>query len=352
MSTVLPVTDRSVTPFEKARTTLGTDTSVIIVSWNACAYLRKCLDSLRLSNPPCVREIIVVDNDSNDGSPEMVEAAFPNVHVIRSGANLGFAGANNLAMKVAKGNFFALVNSDALVHRGCLETLREYLMKHPDVGLVGPRVNGGDGYLQRTSRHLPTLWNTLCRALAVDKVFATQNIFSGYEVPPALHDIPHDAAVLSGCFWVARRDAIDQVGMLDETFFFYGEDIDWCRRFVAGGWKVRFVPEATATHFGGGSSGTHLRFSVEMLRATLKYWTKHHGMSGRYLCQVLLVLHHSLRLACRAAARLFGGGVSPHSRQKFAEDLACLRWLLFGIEPASVSVPSQSQDSSRPPQPE
>lgn len=307
--------------------------SILIVSWNTRQHLAACLDSIRTSNPYCVEEIIVVDNASADGSPEMVEQNYPEVTLIRSGANLGFAQGNNLAMSRARGSMFALVNSDALVHPGCLETLTQYLNKHADVALVGPRVTGGDGQLQRSCRHLPGLWNTLCRALALDRVFAARGIFSGYEVSPAEHETLREAEVLSGCFCVARRSAVEQIGGLDEQFFFYGEDIDWCRRFKRAGWKLVFIPQATATHFGGGStSKAPLRFSVEILKATLKYWRKHYGLAGQATCNSLLVLHHGTRLVIRTLMGLAGLSRTSDSKYKLGEDIACLRWLLFRIE--------------------
>jgi GT2 family glycosyltransferase len=307
--------------------------SILIVNWNTRGHLAACLESIRRSNPACVEEVIVVDNDSADGSPEMVEQQFPEVVLIRSGGNLGFAKGNNLAMSRARGSLFALVNSDALVHPGCLETLTEYLDQHPDVGLAGPRVLGGDGLLQRSCRHLPGPWNTLCRALALDRVFGARGIFSGYEVSPAQHEVLREAEVLSGCFCVARRSAVDQVGGLDEQFFFYGEDIDWCRRFKDGGWKLAFIPQATATHFGGGStSKAPLRFSVEILKATVKYWRKHHGVAGQIVCLGFLILHHGIRFIARAIKRITGLGRSSEARHKLTEDVVSLKWLLFRTE--------------------
>lgn len=320
---------------------MSSEVSVLIISWNTRDLLAACLESLRRSNPVCVREIIVVDNASADGSPEMVQHRFPEVRLICAGSNIGFAKGNNLAMRHAIGSIFALVNSDALVHPGCIETLATYLEQHPEVGLVGPRVIGGDGLLQRTCRHLPGIWNTLCRALALDRAFGGRGIFSGYEVSPARHEVLHETEVLSGCFCLARRSAVEQVGGLDEQFFFYGEDIDWCRRFRDAGWKMMFVPQATATHFGGGStSKAPLRYSIEILKATLKYWRKYHGVAGQAVCHGLLVLHHGLRLLTRSAKRALGRGRSADSRYKLNEDIACLRWLLFGTETDDTRVPT------------
>lgn len=315
--------------------------SVLVISWNTRDLLAACLESIRQSNPDCVEEVIVVDNASADGSSEMVERRFPEVRLIRAGSNLGFAKGNNLAMRHAVGSMFALVNSDALVHPGCLDTLADYLDQHPQVGLVGPRVNGGDGLLQRTCRHLPAVWNTFCRAVALDRAFGGWGIFSGYEVSPAQHELLHEAEVLSGCFCLARRSAVEQVGGLDEQFFFYGEDIDWCRRFKDAGWKLVFIPNATATHFGGGStSKAPLRYSIEILRATLKYWRKHHGVVGLVACHGLLILHHGLRFLSRLAKRAAGLGRSADSCYKLSEDIVCLRWLLFRTEADDIRVPA------------
>ncbi len=305
--------------------------SVIVVSWNTRALLRRCLESIRQCNAACVREVIVVDNDSADGSPEMIETVFREVTLIRAGSNLGFARANNLAMIRASGSLLALVNSDALVHEGCMETLSDFLASHADVGLVGPKVTGRDGKLQRTCRRLPTLWNTTCRTLALDRLFPDSRVFGGYEMPHWDHESLSEVEVLSACFCVARRSAVDEVGGLDEQFFFYGEDIDWCKRFADAGWRMMFVPAATATHFGGGStSNAPLRYSIEILRATLKYWRKHHGLGGQILCHSLLVVHHGVRLALRAANRYLAGSQSPDSKYKLREDAVCLRWLFTG----------------------
>ena len=305
--------------------------SVIIVSWNACSYLRDCLISIDQTRGSCVKEVIVVDNASKDGSPEMVEKEFPDVTLIRAGGNLGFARANNLAMKCAKGSMYALVNSDVIIHPGCLETLVAFLEQHNNVGLVGPRVIGGDGNLQRTCRKMPTVWNTICRLLVLDRIFPYWQILSGFEVPHRNHAKRMEAEVLSGCFCVARKNAVENVGGMDEQFFFYAEDIDWCKRFRNAGWKVMYVPEATATHFGGAStSNAPLHYSIEILRATLKYWRKHHGITGQIICYLLIVTHHGSRLLTRGVKRSLGFGSNIDSKHKLKEDFVCLRWLLTG----------------------
>ena len=307
--------------------------TVIIVNWNTKNYLRNCLNSIYKTEIARIRETIVVDNASKDGSVEMVMKDFPKVSLIRSKQNLGFARANNLAMQRASGDIFALINSDVIVHPGCIEKLSLFFDQNENVGMVGPKVFGGDGQLQLTCRRLPHVWNTLCRTLALDRIFPFWSLFSGYEVPREKHDRFLEVEVLSGCFCAVRKKAVDQVGGLDAQFFFYGEDIDWCKRFREAGWKLKYVPEATSTHFGGVSTAkAPLKFSIEILRATLKYWKKHHGLIGLIACYILIVAHHGLRLMIRCVKTIVDYKNTVDNRRKIKEDFVCLRWLLRGKE--------------------
>jgi GT2 family glycosyltransferase len=278
-----------------------------------------------------VREVIVVDNASSDGSPQMVESEFPEVTLIRSKENLGFAKANNLGMGHANGSMLALVNSDVVLLPGCLEMLAGFLENHEGVGLVGPRVVGSDGRVQRTCRRRPTLWNNLCRTLALDRILSNWAVFSGYEMRHLGHDLLSEAEVLSGCFWMARREAGDAVGRLDDRFFFYMEDVDWSRRFWKAGWKVMFIADAVAIHHGGGStSNAPHRYSIELHRANLQYWEKYHGALGKGVYFCIAALHHLLRFVVRGSKRALGLGTSTESMHKLREDVVCLRWLLTG----------------------
>jgi len=305
--------------------------SVLIVNWNACAYLRDCLKSIRQTSAGRVREIIVVDNASTDGSLEMVAREFPEVEVVRLAENLGFARGNNAALKLASGAYFALINSDVVVHPGCFAQLSGFLASHPRVGLVGPKVLGRDGDVQQTCGRLPNVWNTVCRFAALDKVFPRWPLFSGFQTRHWDHDRSAEVEMLSGCFWVARRTAVEQVGELDDSFFFYAEDMDWCKRFLNAGWKLVYVPQATATHFGGGSSSSApLRYSVEMLRANLLYWKKYYGNLGRSVFYVLAILQHFMRFVARGLLNIIGIARSLESKQKLREHMVCLRWLVTG----------------------
>jgi len=288
--------------------------SIIIVSWNAKAYLLKCLDSLAyLKNA----EIIVVDNASADGSPEAVAADYPQVHLIRNPVNAGFSRGNNLGIKASRGDYVAFVNSDVVVMPGCIKTLVDYLEKHPEVGMAGPKLIGKDGLLQPSCRSFPTLWTEFCRAVALDRL------------TPArwTHRAAEPVDVLQGSFMLVRRAALEKVGDWDERFFVYGEDLDFCKRFWKAGWRVAFVPRAVAYHYGGASSANApVRFYIEKQRADLQYWQKHASplaVRGYFL---LAVLHEALRTLGYALPAL----LKESARYKVKRSVACLRWLLGG----------------------
>jgi GT2 family glycosyltransferase len=319
------------------------DVSVIIVSWNACEFLMQCLASLYTDEGRPVKEIIIVDNASSDGSPEAVAARFPGVRLIRNAENFGFARANNIGVAHSTGRYVCFINSDAKVIGDCIGQLVDYCAGHSKIGLVGPRVMWGDGRLQRTCRGFPNVWNTLCRTLALDTFFPKVKAFSGYSLAYWPQEELREVDILGGCFWLARREAMDQVGLLDEQFFIYGEDMDWCKRYWAKGWKLVFVAHAQAIHYGGGSSANApLRFFVEMQRADLQYWKKHHSTPAVACCFVLACLHALLRVAGYGVAQCFGKSKRALYRYKVERSLACLGDL-FGRR-----APSQRTAAQRP----
>lgn len=259
-----------------SQTEVSPEISVIIVSWNASEYLEKCLESLS-GGIARNYEIIVVDNNSSDGSPTMVMNKFPWVKLIQTGQNLGFSKGNNIGIKSSRGKYVALINSDALALPGCLDALSQFLDDHPDAGMVGPRVMWGDRSLQCSCRRFPTLWNNVCEVFLLNRLFPRIEFFAGEQMFYFSHDSTCEVEVLVGCFILARRNAINEFGFLDEDFFFYGEDIDWSRRCWQSGWKVMFYPGAEAIHFGKGSSKNNRAFYAVMQQtARLNLWAKHY----------------------------------------------------------------------------
>ena len=228
--------------------------SIVIVSWNAKKYLTQCIESIDKQIEKIKAEVIVVDNNSNDGSADAVEMKFPRVKIIRCNENYGFAKANNIGIGISRGDFICLINSDVLLRQGCVSRLLEYMESHADIGILGPRTLNADGTLQKSCFSLPSIWNSLCRVSALDSVFPWSRIFGRRLMTYWAHNEIRNVEALNGCFLLVRRTALEEVGLLDELFFMYGEDLDWCKRFGDCGWGVVYFPEAEAVHFGGASS--------------------------------------------------------------------------------------------------
>jgi GT2 family glycosyltransferase len=306
--------------------------SVIIVSWNAKAFLLDCIQSIvrqSVQDPP---EIIVVDNASSDESPQAVSAKYPGATVIGNDGNFGFAKANNIGIRASRGEYLFLINSDVVVGEGCFEKCVRYMDEHPEVGMLGPRIVGSDGNVQRSCMGYPSLWNTLCRALALDSLFPASRLFGGHLLTFWNHDETRAVEVINGCFWVLRRPAMEQVGLLDERFFIYGEDVDWCRRFNEGGWKVVFFSEAEALHYGGASSANApIRFDIEMQRANYQYWTKHHSRVQAAAYLLISLVHHTLRVIGEIAAYPLRRSRAA-ARYKISRGFASIKWIVGAME--------------------
>lgn len=299
------------------------DVSVIIVNWNARDYLLKCLGSLPSGLGSLEAEVIVVDNASSDGSAQAVRERFPEVKVLQQDENLGFAKANNIGMRESKGRYICLVNSDVVVLGGCLEELLRFLERHPVAALAGPRVLNPDESLQPTCRRFPSLGGSLLSAVGLDG----WNYFS--------HDRTARVEALSGCLLMARRKAVDEVGMLDERFFFYAEDKDWCKRFHDAGHEVWYCTEAEAVHYGGSSSAlAPVRFYIEMQKANLGYWEKHRGAAARGAYVAITLMHQLIRFARSGALYALKPAERRSAAHKARRSAACLKWLLTGEKAA------------------
>lgn len=318
------------------------DISVIIVSWNASRYLEQCLASLAEAPPSRRTEIIVVDNASTDGSAEIVEAKFPHVRLIKSTENLGFAKANNLAIRQSQGHYICLVNSDVKVLPGCLDALAEYLDRNPTAGNVGPRVLNSDMTLQSSCRRFPSFWNNLCEATGLATAFKNTRLFSGEHMLFFPHDRTLTVDALVGCFWMMRRETLRAVGPLDEGFFMYSEDVDWCRRCQKAGWQVVFFPGARAVHYRGASSASApLGSALAQQRSALYYWSKYHGSWGLWGIRSIMVLHHLLRYLFGVLARFFRPSRIGRNDHRVQVSKSCLHALLSESVPRGVQPTAQ-----------
>ena len=229
------------------------DLSVIVVTWNAKKFVDENFGSILADLQGISAEVIAVDNASTDGTPDMIAERFPQVDLTRSPKNLGFSNANIVAIKKSTGKFVCLVNPDVRVLPGCFSKLMAYLEKNPKVGVVGPKTFNADGTLQRSCMRAPSVWISFCRAFALDKTpLGRTPLFGGISMVDFGHDKTREVDVLNGAFLMIRRTAMDKVGLIDERFFMYGDDLDWCVRFGKAGWPVIFYPEAEIVHYGGG----------------------------------------------------------------------------------------------------
>jgi GT2 family glycosyltransferase len=306
----------------------GPRVSVVIVVWNAKSYVIECLESLREHCQQVCSEVIVVDNASTDGTPELVAEMFPELKLIRNPENLGFAKANNIGIAQTSGEYICLVNSDVKFIDDCVSPMVRYLGDHPAVGMLGPKMLAASGEVRRSTMRFPTVWNSFCRAVGLDSLFKGSRSFGGLLMSDFNHRTTAPVEVLNGWFLLLRRSAVERVGLLDPQFFMYGEDVDWCYRFRQVGELVVFFGEAGAIHYGGASSANApLRFYLELYRATWQYCRKHHGGLAQFGFLGAFALHHSIRLLGSAFVYLWSPSQRPETAARFKRSLACLQWV-------------------------
>jgi len=250
--------------------------SIIIVSWNTRSHLYNCLTSVYKQISSVNFEVIVIDNGSGDGSQEMVENQYPQVTLIKNATNRGFAAANNQGIAVAQGRYVLLLNSDTVVLHNSIDRVVSFADTHPDAAVVGCRVLNPDGTLQPTCFMFPSVLNMLLSSTYLYKIFPGSRFFGRERMSWWLRDDVREVDVVTGCFMLVRRDAIEQVGRLDEQFFMYAEEADWCYRFKQRGWKVLFTPDAEIIHYGGQSTKqTAVEMMLQVRGSILQFMRKH-----------------------------------------------------------------------------
>jgi GT2 family glycosyltransferase len=230
------------------------DLSITICSWNTQSDLRACLQSLREARDEARFEVIVVDNASRDGSPDMVEKEFPEFRLLRQTENLGFTGGHNLALKERSHRHAALLNSDTIVHPGAIKALVEHMAAHPEHGVVGPKLLNPDGSLQFSCRRFPNPVAAAFRSTWLGRLFPNHPSLRDYLMKDFTHDQTAEVDWLSGAAMFLRGELLDQIKGLDPTYFMYCEDEDLCWRAWEAGFKVVYLPEAVVTHAIGRST--------------------------------------------------------------------------------------------------
>jgi GT2 family glycosyltransferase len=226
------------------------DLSVILVSWNTCDELEACLESVAAGVRGVSAEVVVVDNASTDGSPDMVAASFPDVRLVRHAENLGFAAGCNAGLRVATGRYLLLLNPDTIVLDDVLGATVRYLDEHPDVGVLGCRVLNPDHSLQLSCFRDPSVLNTLLSVSGLARLPWPRSLSREW-MRTWQRDSERDVDVVTGCYLATRRKVVNEVGPLDDGYFFCGEEADWCRRIREKGWTARFAPIGEIVHLDG-----------------------------------------------------------------------------------------------------
>ena len=252
--------------------------SVIIVSYKVKFYAEQCLLSLKKAIKGIEAEIYVVDNHSNDGSVEFLTERFPDIHIINSNHNLGFSRANNLAIKQSSGQYVLLLNPDTIVGENTIKTVLEFMEQHPKAGGAGVKMLKDDGTAAMESRRgLPTPLTSLYKMTGLCACYPQSRRFGKYYMSYLSWDKPERIEVMSGAFCMLRRDALDKIGLLDEDFFMYGEDIDLSYRLLKGGFENWYIPSPILHYKGESAHKSSFRYVHVFYEAMLIFFRKHYG---------------------------------------------------------------------------
>jgi GT2 family glycosyltransferase len=255
------------------------DVSVTICSWNTRDDLRVCLQSLRDMAHEARMEVIVVDNNSEDQSAQMVEAEFPEVRLIALSVNLGFGKGHNKAFEVATGAVLFPLNSDAIVHAGCFTRILEFLRSDPKIGIVGPKLLNPNGSLQYSARRFPTPMAALFRNTPLGKLFPNNKYTREYLMTDWAHDEPRDVDWVSGAAFAFTRDLYEKIGGFDERFFMFLEDVDLCYRAHQAGRRIVYLPDAVVTHKIGSSTDKAPNRMINQFHHSMLLFYKKHYLS-------------------------------------------------------------------------
>lgn len=240
------------------------DLSIIIVNYNVKEFLENSLQSILKATSRISYEIIVVDNASDDGSIELIKSKFPEVKLIENKENIGFSRANNIALNIARGKYFLLLNPDTIVEEDTFETMLKFFDENKDVGLAGCKIINPDGTLQAGCRRsFPGPWNSFCKVTGLSSLFPKSRIFARYNLTYLDENLTHEVDAISGSFMFLKSEIYKKIGGLDEDFFMYGEDLDWCFRVQQAGYKVFYVHSTQIIHYKGESTK---RSSIDEIR--------------------------------------------------------------------------------------
>ena len=298
--------------------------SVIIVNWNTKDLLLQCLESLDQGGKGIEKEIFVVDNSSSDGSGTAVRKRSSEIRLIENPVNLGFAKANNQALSLSKGRYLLLLNPDTWVKAQAVPHMLAFMNGNPEAALVGPQLLNADGSKQNSIANFPSLATELLNKSLLRWLFSKK--FPGKET-----DCPGPIEVDSviGACMLVRREAVEKVGPLDEEFFLFWEETDWCHRMRKAGWKIYHIPQAEIIHFQGKSAEAEKgKARVEYYRSRYRYFKKHKGSFQSMVLFIGLFIKLSVELLFAAIACIFTIFSVKKWRTKLSTYLYVMWWHL------------------------
>lgn len=274
--------------------------SLCILNLNAAHYVRGCLNSIPAAADGLSYEVIVVDNGSSDGSQQLLQTEHPAIRLIQNQTNTGYTRPMNQALRAAHGRYLVQLNPDTIAHPGAFRTLYEWMETHPDVGICSPKVLNRDGTLQlQCRRSAARPWDVISYFSGLWKLFPSSPFFGRYLITYRGDDETFEVEAVSGSCMFIRRGVIDQIGYLDEIYFAYQEDTDFCVRARQAGWKVFYCPAAQITHFGGQGGSTHqaTRAIYQWHRSYWIYYRKHIAPHYFFLINWLMYAGMALKLS-------------------------------------------------------
>ena len=299
---------RSLTPgLAKSPAKDGIDISVIVVNYNTADLFGRMHAALEAASTGLKTEIIVVDNASPDGSARVIRSQFPKARVIENPVNAGFARANNLALAYASGRYLLLLNTDAFVSPDTLQKTIEFMDGRPDCGVLGVKLIGSDGCLQPSCRYFPTPWNVFLARTGFNRFFRSRLV----DEMSWDHASVRECDWVPGCYYLVRRETVEDVGLFDPRYFLYYEEVDHCRAVRQAGWRVVYYPHTQVVHIGGESAETvgqltesGRQLSLPQIESELLYFRKHYGILGLTGAVVLNVFGDLIKICSSLLRRL------------------------------------------------
>lgn len=291
------------------------DLSVVIVNWNVRELLKECLASLVEA-----KEVIVVDNASTDGSGQMVRELFPHVKLISNQSNTGFPRANNQGIRASQGRYVLLLNPDTQVLNDALSAMVTHMDAYPRVGVLGPQLLNSDGTVQSSRRRFPTLATAFVESTILQRYLPHSSLLQRYyceDIPP---NTIQEVDWVTGACMTVRRETIDEVGLLDEDYFMYSEELDWCFRIKKAGWKIVYLPSARVVHHYGQSSEKDLPHRhIYFQDSKCKFFAKHYGILSGGLLRLFILATYVFQVGEEGIKFLLG-----HKRRLRRERLQLL----------------------------